>query len=346
MAFSEIEDSLTRYAMPYRPLDAVRPIGGGGGLSGSRFWRFRAEVGELVLRAWPHGMTRARLSAIQGWTIRIAERAGLPVPTPLLDLRGSRFHQREARLWDLSPWLPGEPDLRRPPSESHVGSAFEALGKLHASLSPELVLGPSPGIAARLIEIEDLARSGFDRLESALGSAGDDPLAVEGRRWLVAARAASSRLLAGLREAADWRVPLQPCLRDARPDHFLFQGGRLTGLLDMGAMDVETVAADLARLCGDWLDEDGPLRVVAKSAHAAGRGRALDPIEERLLPLFESAADLLIGGNWLRWHFLEGRQFHDAGAVPRGVARGLERIARLGGRGRVIGGPETSFRAT
>ena len=43
-------------------------------------------------------------------------------------------------------------------------------------------------------------------------------------RWLGLARARLPRLLDPIREAAGRVVPLQPCLRDARPEHFLFEG--------------------------------------------------------------------------------------------------------------------------
>ena len=51
---------------------------------------------------------------------------------------------------------------------------------------------------------------------------------------------------------------LQPCLRDARPEHFLFDGDQLSGLVDFGAMAVDSVVGDLARLIGEWLDDDRP----------------------------------------------------------------------------------------
>ena len=53
---------------------------------------------------------------------------------------------------------------------------------------------------------------------------------------------------------------MQPCLRDARPEHFLFVENVLTGLIDFGAMDFETVAGDLARLLGEWLPDLPELR--------------------------------------------------------------------------------------
>ena len=54
-----ITELLTRYPRPFRPMDEPEPLGGAGGLSGARLWRYRSERGPLVLRAWPpHGPGR------------------------------------------------------------------------------------------------------------------------------------------------------------------------------------------------------------------------------------------------------------------------------------------------
>ena len=81
-------------------------------------------------------------------------------------------------------------------------------------------------------------------------------------------------------------MPVQPCLRDARPEHFLFEGNRLSGLIDFGAMGFETVAADLARLLGEWLADYEPLRTEALAAYE--QVRPLDPAEKALIAPFEA----------------------------------------------------------
>ena len=120
---------------------------------------------------------------------------------------------------------------------------------------------------------------------------------------------------------------LQPCLRDARAEHFLFEGEQLTGLVDFGAMGVDSVAGDLARLIGEWLDGDTRARGDALEAYE--RVRPLEPAEIILIGVFETSADLLIGERWVRWHYVEGRRFDDPQAVSKGLARGLKRLERL-----------------
>ena len=60
-------------------------------------------------------------------------------------------------------------------------------------------------------------------------------------RWLSLARTAAPAAGRTARcERRDRSFRLQPCLRDARPEHFLFEGDRLTGLVDFGAMGVDS----------------------------------------------------------------------------------------------------------
>jgi len=102
----------------------------------------------------------------------------------------------------------------------------------------------------------------------------------------------------------------------------------VTGLVDFGAMAVDTVAADLARLLADWVGTDRSTRAEALAAYAAVR--PLDAVELALIDPFEDATALLGAGHWIRWHFLEGRAFTDPGAVAEGIARGLRRMGERG----------------
>ena len=105
----------------------------------------------------------------------------------------------------------------------------------------------------------------------------------------------------------------------------------MTGLVDFGAMAIETVAADLARLLGEWIGPDRLDRAEALAAYASIR--PLDAVELALIDVFEDSAALLGAGHWIRWHFLEARTFDDPSAVALGIARGLERLARRAGAG-------------
>ncbi|HYH65864.1 MAG TPA: phosphotransferase, partial [Urbifossiella sp.] len=70
-------------------------------------------------------------------------------------------------------------------------------------------------------------------------------------------------------------VPLQPCLVDVWPEHVRFDGDRVVGLIDFGAVQTDHVAADLARLFGGF---PGPSSLpAAMAAYRAAGGRCAEP---------------------------------------------------------------------
>ena len=223
--------------------------------------------------------------------------------------------------------MPGAPDLDLPPSIDHVRNAFAALARFHLRLNHHQRNEPSPGLRLRFRELQELAGCGFDRLESVPAASPPDDLIAPARRWLALARTALPRILPLATAPAGLAVPVQPCLRDARPEHFLFVENRLTGLIDFGAMDFETVSGDLARLLGEWLPDLPELRATALLAYE--QLRPLSSTEKALLAPFETIADLLIAGHWITWHFLDHRTFETPDAVARGISRGLVRLERL-----------------
>jgi Ser/Thr protein kinase RdoA (MazF antagonist) len=185
------------------------------------------------------------------------------------------------------------------------------------------------GLRQRFDAVNQLEHGGFDRLERAIEprrgpNALDHDSAL---RWIRLARTMAPQLWRSLRQASRRSVLLQPCLRDARPEHFLFEGDQLTGLVDFGAMAVDSVVGDLARLIGDWLNDDRPAYQLALESYE--QIRPLDPVETSLIGAFQSATALLIGERWIRWHFIEDRGFDDQQAVTQGLARSLKQLEQL-----------------
>jgi homoserine kinase type II len=318
---------LARYPSHIQPLSELKPQGNAGGFSGARLWRFQAQPGDLVLRSWPpHGPARAQLENIHRWLFLTSE-TGL-TPVPVRDKSARSIQEFEGTLWEITPWLPGRPDSANPPSPARLHAAFAALAALHSRWAVQIDLNCSPGLALRCHAVEALIRGGFDVIEAALASQPPSSgLVFSARQWLALARSVAPTLHDALRKASRSILNLQPCLRDARPEHFLFEQDRLSGIIDFGAMGVDCVAGDLARLIGDWLDGDSDARARALTAYE--QIRPLEPVESSLIRVFESSADLLIGERWLHWHLLEGRRFDDPDAVSKGLDRGLRRLERL-----------------
>jgi homoserine kinase type II len=325
MLVDELRLVLEQYPAIARPSEPPEPLGNAGGLSGCRLWRYPSGQGRLVARVWPvDGPPRGTIEQIHRWLLE-AKDLGL-VPIPLAGLEGRTLQEHGGRLWEVAPWLEGKP-APIPPSAIHLRTGLAALAAFHQRLHQERTLGQSLGLQSRLREIEALLGSGFTVLERSLSTFPVDPCATLAKRWLELSRRTAPRLIEPLRWSSSCVVPLQPCLRDMRPEHLLFEGDRVTGLVDFGAMAIESVAADLARLLSEWLGPDRAARAEALEAYAAIR--PLDESELALIEAFETSGALLGAGHWIRWHFIEGRLFDDPGVVERGIARGLERLARL-----------------
>jgi homoserine kinase type II len=324
-----MDEILSLYPARYQPRSPLESLEGGGGLSGARLWRFQSDLGRLLLRAWPpDGRGRDHIEQIHRWLFAAADLDFLPVP--LRDLAGRSLHAWRGTLWELTPWLSGEPDLSFPPLAEHLSAAFTGLARFHERLTFEQVAGVSAGLQQRHDEILRLVERGFDALETAVCQQGDlDPSCRQAAtNWLTLARNVAPSLLEPLMRAASRVVRIQPIVRDARPEHFLFSGSRLSAMVDFGAMGVDCVAADLARLIGAWLEGDSSLRREALAAYE--RVRPLDRVESELIAVFEAGTALLIGERWVRWHYLERRSFDDPDAVSVGLARGLKQLQRLG----------------
>ncbi len=328
--FAEI---LVRYSPLVQPIGEIENLGGAGGLSGAILYRYPSKQGRMALRRWPGDESgHARVLRIHQWIGRAVDLDFIPVP--IRDQVGASLQVWDGGLWELTPWLEGSAHLVYPPENGPLIEAMVALARFHGRLAGEGEHKPSPGLARRLELVESLLSGGFDVLKAAIP---DDPrhsqteLAGLAMRWLQGARSLAPLVINPLAWAAIRTIRAQPCLRDARPEHFLFQrlspGPRLTGLVDFGAMDVDGVSGDIARLFSEWRVREPALRELALEAY--GQIQRLDPDQIALIPVFEQSAALLGGERWIRWHFLENRRFDDLRAAAQGLARALERLQWL-----------------
>ena len=317
------------YPTSARPTSAPESLANAGGLSGARLWRFPSGIGTLVARCWPpDGPDRAQLEQIHAWLAASGDLGFVPVPISTID--GPTVVLADDRLWEITPWMAGVADLSRPPSLARLRAAFAGLAAFHARLSSTQVEGPSPGLALRVAEMERLMRKDLEAIRARVERSPADPTSAPARLWLDRAVVLVPRSLESARKAAVGPLPLQPCLRDARPDHFLFVGDRLTGLVDFGAMGRDSVAGDLARLLSEGVGPDRSVRLAALEAFESIR--PLSEAEIRSVEAFERANALLGAGRWARWHFLDRRTFDDPDAVTQGLRRGLERLEEFEAR--------------
>ena len=154
-----LSELLARYPARFQPLSSLESLGGGGGLSGARLWRFRAEHGMLLLRAWPsHGPGRSHIEQVHQWLAASADLGfvpGAPSRSRWPILSGMERHVLGSHTLDA-----GVADWSHPPKAEHLRLAFTGLAAFHQRLVHEQAEGVSAGLRQRHHEISQLLAAG------------------------------------------------------------------------------------------------------------------------------------------------------------------------------------------
>jgi len=309
---------------------APRPLGNRGGFSGARLWRLDGLAGPLCLRAWPTAMSPSRLDFIHHYAIhaRAADLAFVPRLFP--SSGGATQVQYAGRLWELQEWLPGEADYHRRPSPAKLRAACSALAELHAcwqGAAPKDA-GPCPAVRRRLDAVREwreLIASGWRPLSQA--AAADPARAAAESAWRVLPYWIEI-IPDLLKPWTDRAWPLQPCLCDVWHDHVLFDGDRMTGLVDYGAMKIDHPAVDVARLLGSFIGEDEDAEGWTTGLTAYRGVRPFTAEEEGLARALDLSGTVIGAATWLRWLYHEGREFEDRAAAGRRLESLTTRLER------------------
>jgi len=312
----------------------VLSMGTLGGFSGATFWRIDAREGLLCLRRWPPGNPSEEGIRFIHAVLQHVARTGFDlVPVPLQTVQGVSYVRDGECFWELSPWMAGKADSTDRPSPARIAAAMVALAGFHRAAQGFPISGRksgrSAGIGDRLHRARQWLSGGLDELSALLTPTVCPRLFERARRVLALAGTTGPALVPRLEAAADEQVPLQPCIRDVWRNHVLFQGDRVSGLIDFGSLAVDNVATDVARLLGSLAGDEPELRRLGLSAY--GSVRPLGDAEAPLVEAFDQSTVVLSGLNWCDWIYRQHRTFADWGAVEARldeIARRLESLAR------------------
>jgi Ser/Thr protein kinase RdoA (MazF antagonist) len=297
---------------------ALRSLGNAGGMSGAAIWQVRSVSSRLCLRQWPaEHPSRGHLAWIHRQLSRAAKAGCDFLPIPLLTIDGDTFIQHDGRLWELAAWMPGRADYHQQPSTAKLTAALQALARFHLATSDPATdpVAVSPGLERRGHQIRSLSPQQLSRFAHAIDLRHGPEIERLARRIVQRTPACLQRAAPVVEGASKLRTPLQPCLRDVWHDHVLFEGQRVTGLIDFGAMRVDSPAGDVARLLGSLVRNDPSGWRAGREAYAALRPLTVD--QRRMLEAFDAANITLAGINWIRWLFVEGRHFEKLERVER-----------------------------
>lgn len=304
---------------------ALTALGNHGGFSGAALWRIDGSAGSFCLRVWPPHETWTRL-LFRHRLMTLARQSGLLfVPTVFPALDGASAIEHAGRLWELTEWLPGRADFHEHPTAARLEVACVALAQFHTVWRnlPSSATG-CPAVQRRLTFVDEwhgLLRSGWHPLAVA---AANDPLRLIVERAWRALPSAIERVPQRLQRWLGAQLRLQPCLGDPWHDHLLFDGDRLTGLIDYGAVKIDHVAVDLSRMLGSLVGDDAAGWKAGLQAYRRFAPLTLE--EEELAHALDETGTVLGVANWLRWLYEEQRPFADRSAVARRLTELVDRL--------------------
>lgn len=322
---------LTHYPQIASPR-SVEPLGAAGGFSGAQFWRLQTEDGPLCLRRWPpEHPNRERLEFIQAVLWHVHQEGCYFVPLPLESSSNAGYVWHDDHYWEITPWMPGKADYHIAPTNEKLANALAALASFHVAAEsfpiPQGEPAPSPGIRQRKEMAEELRAGGLTKLQAAMECSAWPELDRRAARAVTLAIRALSAIDQAIAPCRGLNVVLQPCIRDVWHDHMLFFDGQVSGIVDFGAMRVDNVATDIARLLGSLVgDERDGWRIGLEAYEAI---RPLSEHEGKLIKAFDRSGIALSLVNWLRWIYLDRRNFEQRGAVETRFDELLPRLERL-----------------
>lgn len=314
------------------PVESIEALGGAGGFSGAALWRVGARGDRWCLRRWPPDFTDAsRLTFIHHvlyYVFHESRFQKIPVPVPTAG--GSTYLEAAGHLWELTPWLPGDADYHPASSVAKLRAALAALAQFHQAAATArsarayLRTDIPPGLLERRSRLAELSDS---RLAAIAQARSPDvaPEVFECSQHLIERfQELRPRVSNVLQRLGDLQFPLQPCIRDIWHDHVLFQEDHVSGIVDFGAMRVDQVAGDVARLLASLAIHHVEHWQIGLEAYTAVR--PLSPAEIRLLDAYHVANAAISGINWLDWIYLQGRSFPDWQRVARRVQTACQQL--------------------
>lgn len=257
----------------------------------------------------------SRLTWIHDILRKVAANWANCIPSPISTTNGASFLREHHQFWEMSPWIEGNADYRLNPSEQKFANAIRAVARFHhLAGGMEVIERPAPGLLDRISLTEQNleALEQFEALQfRTIDGFGGQHHCEEA---INAFRKHGMRLHEDLTRAKNWNVPLQVCIRDVRQEHVLFRSEEVAGLIDFGTMRIDHVGLDLARLIGTMEEDCSEAWDRGIEAYHQA-GRPLSSEECQLIRLYDRATVLLAGLNWVRWIYLEQREFEDWRAV-------------------------------
>ena len=309
-------------------IQKIDALAGAGGFSGSIIFQVHCDAGLFCLKGWSEETSPRRLA----WIHQVVSSAGrhlIFVPIPRTAADGATFVNLAGRLWELTPWLPGRADFQANPTPTRLAAAMHALAKFHLTVAPlaPAQAAPSQALLSRSGQLQELLHGKLLTLECAVRKEPNHALFPLADELLRLFTTVAPSVAGELSQIVTMVTPLQIAIRDVWHDHLLFTGDELTGLIDYGALRIESPVGDLARLLGSLVQDDRDAWLFAIQEYQTLAPLSAD--QQRLLSAFDHSGTLLSGISWLTWLFLEKRVFDDHSKIAARLRKNIARLRHL-----------------
>lgn len=282
------------------------------GFSGATVWKVTSRDAPstgFALKRWPPGQPAyTPLTTIHQWMQTASSNGMRNVPCIHPTASGATVVEHN-NLWDLVTWMPGKPV--NDPSDLQLEQAIRQLDMLHSNWRglQSTSKAPCPAVLLQYQRLSAWKDDDWDRLQR-------NPLPLCQQSVYLLKRLIPEALL----KLSPWltrKVVLQPCLADIWADHVLFQNDMVTGIIDFGGARIDHPAQDLARLISAY-----SLTTSRSLLDCFDRYHDRSETCQSLARLLAHTGLVVSLSNWLRWLFLERRQF----ANPMNCMQRIEQI--------------------
>jgi hypothetical protein len=250
------------------------------------------------------------------------------IPRLVADRRGKTIVEQDGRFWELVSWMPGEPLDANRLDPAPLADLARVLRRIHGELrGPELARAltpitdpktldawiageraPAPGITRRL--------DAWRRLAPLIQfpCPADHPEIDRVQRTISLARERSI-LFEHLADWAQTPLPLALVVRDIHRRDVLFSADRVTGIVDLGAIAIDSPLFDWARF-GASVGLGTTSRASWEDFLVDEPGRILSSADRlTLVRLIARTSQVLAALHWLQWLVVERRPFSNLTAA-------------------------------
>jgi Ser/Thr protein kinase RdoA (MazF antagonist) len=315
-----LQPVLSHYGLA-SPSVRIEPLANAGGWSGSLLWRVTDAKGrQFCLRRWPtEHPSSERLQFIHNVLLHVGQELPL-VASPIATGSRATFIHHAGHLWELTSWLPGIADFHAHPTPARLRAALHVLVRFHNLAARfQSQTGPAPAVIHRLQQLQTLDHGELFRIEQSLATPLHKDLDAVAARLIAALKQRLQRQIPPSPVSAASQLHLQPAIRDIHHDHLLFTSDSVTGLIDFGALRIDTPLTDIARLLGSLVADDQKARTTALNAYA--ELRPLTDTDRQLIDWLDQTGLILSALNWLRWLYIERRNMGPSAPIIHRISK-------------------------